>query len=100
MRARKSATGSVRLIPSPSFPVRPPRLFAVAKRKPAEMLTTVISGQCSVGCRSVLPQPPASATTKLITDHCSLTTVLLPARLDDAGNLTLERQRPETQAAN
>src|SRR5580698_10506869 len=26
MRARKSATGSVRLIPSPSFPVRPPQI--------------------------------------------------------------------------
>src|ERR1700679_2485392 len=33
MRARKSATGSVRLIPSPSFPVRPAR-----GRKPAEMV--------------------------------------------------------------
>jgi hypothetical protein len=36
----------------------------------------------------------------LFTDRCSLTTVFLPARLDDAGDLSLERQRPETQAAN
>jgi len=37
---------------------------------------------------------------KLATDHCSLTTGLLPARLDDAWNLAFERQRAETQAAN
>ena len=36
----------------------------------------------------------------LITVRCSLSTALLPARLDDAGNLALERQRAEAQAAN
>jgi hypothetical protein len=38
-------------------------------------------------------------TNKLITDRCSLNTVVLPARLHNTRNLALERQRPETQAA-
>jgi hypothetical protein len=41
----------------------------------------------------------SSVTNKLTTHHCSLTTVFLPARLHDAGDLALERQATETQTA-
>jgi hypothetical protein len=47
-----------------------------------------------------LSQCRPSSDEELTTDHCSLTTGKLPARLDYAGNLTLERQSAETQAAD
>src|SRR5579864_8872136 len=95
IRARKSATGSVRLIPSPSFPVRPPR------RKPARMGYS--SDQCSVISvqQKLLAFAAALSSTSnsLTTDHCSLTTVLLPTRLHDARDFALERQAAEAQTA-
>jgi hypothetical protein len=41
----------------------------------------------------------SSINNKLTTDHCSLTTVLLPARFHDARDFTLERQATEAQTA-
>src|SRR5271156_2800602 len=79
MRVRKSATGSVKLIVSPSFPVRPPR------QKPAGMVKRESSSRELKFC----------AARRMCLDGQSL-----PARLDDAGDLSLERQTTEAQAAD
>ena len=42
----------------------------------------------------------SSINNKLTADHRSLTTVLLPARLDNARDLALERQATEAQTAH
>jgi hypothetical protein len=49
--------------------------------------------------QSLLATAVSFNSNELTTDHCSLTTVL-PARLVDAGDFALERQRPETQTAD
>jgi hypothetical protein len=66
------------------------------------MCTTVISFQRSVVsywlflCIAV--RQPLNK--QLTTDHCSPTTVFLPARFHDTGNFSLERKAAETQTAN
>jgi hypothetical protein len=66
------------------------------------MSKTVNSEQQAVDSknRSRFSQCRESSKEELTTVCCSLTTATLPARLDDAGNLSLERQCTEAQTAN
>ena len=97
MRARKSATGSVKLIPSPSFPVRPP---AAGNQRECLLQLSVVSSQLSANGFSIFLSRLSARSQILTTENCELRTYSLPARLDDAGYLSLERQRAETQAAD
>jgi hypothetical protein len=60
----------------------------------------VISFQYSVISLLLLAAAVGFHSNKLTTDHCSLTTVFLPARFVYARNLALERKPPETQTAD
>src|SRR5258708_37443759 len=92
MRVRKSATGSVRFIHSPSSPVRS-NVCLTPKNLRGCLFRVVRPDFCTKSSR---PDEVSGVGARLRAAHGFF---ILPARLDDARNFSLEGERTEAETA-